>query len=73
MFPILDLAIVGLGLLASGLRVAQEYERGVVFKLGRHHGLHGPGLYWIIPLALERSITYRQRHVSSRSITDNNS
>jgi regulator of protease activity HflC (stomatin/prohibitin superfamily) len=73
MFPILDLAIVGLGLLASGLRVAQEYERGVVCKRGRRHGVHGPGLYWIIPVALERSITYRQQHVPSRSITDNKS
>jgi regulator of protease activity HflC (stomatin/prohibitin superfamily) len=71
MFPILDLAIVGLGLLASGLRVPQEYERGVVVKTGRYHGLRGPGLYWIIPLALERSITYLERHVSSRSIADN--
>ena len=60
MFPILDLAIVGLGLVASsGLRVAQEYERGVEFELGRHHG--------------SRSITYLQRQVSSRSITHNNS
>jgi regulator of protease activity HflC (stomatin/prohibitin superfamily) len=72
MFPILDLAIVGLGLLASGLRIALEYERGVTFKFGRRPGLHGPGLYWIIPVALERSITYPQRHASSRSITHNN-
>jgi regulator of protease activity HflC (stomatin/prohibitin superfamily) len=69
MFPILDLAIVGLGLLASGV-VAQECERGVTFEFGRHHGLRGPGLCWIIPMALERSITYLQRRVSRRSITD---
>lgn len=34
----------------TGFRIAQEYERGVVFRLGRHIGLRGPGLYWIIPL-----------------------
>ena len=42
--------------LLSGLRIAQEYQRGVVFRLGRYLGLRGPGLYWIIPLAIERAI-----------------
>ncbi len=55
--------IVGL----SGLRVAQEYQRGVVFRLGRYVGLRGPGLYWIIPLNIERSISIdiRTRTVSA--------
>lgn len=44
-------------LLLSGLRVAQEYQRGVVFRLGRFVGTRGPGLYWIIPLGIERSVT----------------
>ena len=43
--------------LLSGLRVAQEYQRGVVFRLGRFAGVRGPGLYWIIPLGFERSVT----------------
>jgi regulator of protease activity HflC (stomatin/prohibitin superfamily) len=43
--------------LLSGLRIAQEYERGVVFRLGRFTGMRGPGLYWIIPLGIERSMT----------------
>lgn len=34
----------------SGFRIAQEYERGVVFRLGRFSSVKGPGLYWIIPL-----------------------
>ncbi len=33
-----------------GIRIAQEYERGVVFRLGRYRATMGPGLYWIIPL-----------------------
>jgi regulator of protease activity HflC (stomatin/prohibitin superfamily) len=41
----------------SGFRVAQEYQRGVVFRLGRYIGLRGPGLYWIIPLGIDRSVT----------------
>lgn len=38
----------------SGFRIAQEYERSLVFRLGRFRGLRGPGLFWIIPL-FERS------------------
>jgi regulator of protease activity HflC (stomatin/prohibitin superfamily) len=33
----------------SGLRIAQEYERAVVFRLGRFHSVRGPGLYYNIP------------------------
>ena len=44
-------------LLLSGLRIAQEYQRGVVLRLGRLVGLRGPGLYWIVPLGIERVTT----------------
>jgi len=60
--------IVGLIVVAlSGMRIAQEYERGVVFRLGRYVGLRGPGLYWIIPLGIERAvrIDIRTRTVSA--------
>src|SRR5882762_7574459 len=61
------LIIVIVVLLLSGLRIAQEYERGVVFRLGRFAGLRGPGLYWIIPLGIERSLSVdiRTRTVSA--------
>ena len=36
--------------LIAGLRVANQYERAVVFRLGRYQATRGPGLYWIIPL-----------------------
>jgi regulator of protease activity HflC (stomatin/prohibitin superfamily) len=51
----------------TGIRIAQEYERGVVFRLGRYAGLRGPGLYWVVPLGIERSITIdtRTRTVSA--------
>ena len=51
----------------SGIRIAQEYQRGVVFRLGRYVGLRGPGLYWIVPLGIERavSIDIRTRTVSA--------
>jgi regulator of protease activity HflC (stomatin/prohibitin superfamily) len=47
----------------SGFRIAQEYERGVVFRLGRYKTLKGPGLYWIIPLI------ERQAMVDLRTVT----
>jgi regulator of protease activity HflC (stomatin/prohibitin superfamily) len=40
------LALMGL----AGLRIANQYQRAVVFRLGRYHSTRGPGLYWIIPL-----------------------
>src|SRR3569623_3601060 len=39
-----------LALLASAFRVLREYERGVVFMLGRFWRLKGPGLVIIIPV-----------------------
>src|SRR5579871_1266409 len=63
-----QILIIALVLIAlSGLRVAQEYERGVVFRLGRFTGLRGPGLYWIIPLGIDRAMTIdiRTRTVSA--------
>jgi regulator of protease activity HflC (stomatin/prohibitin superfamily) len=51
----------------SGFRIAQEYQRGVVFRLGRFQGQRGPGLFWIIPLGIERAriIDIRTRTVSA--------
>jgi len=33
-----------------GLRIADQYQRAVVFRLGKYRATRGPGLYWIIPL-----------------------
>lgn len=37
-------------LLVASVRIAQEYEKAVVFRLGRVVGLRGPGLYFLIPV-----------------------
>jgi len=42
-------AVIGLVLMKSP-RVAQQWERAIVLRLGRFTGLRGPGLFWIIPL-----------------------
>jgi regulator of protease activity HflC (stomatin/prohibitin superfamily) len=46
--PLVALALVGL-ILSRAPRLAAEWERGVVLRLGRFNGLRGPGLFWIIP------------------------
>jgi regulator of protease activity HflC (stomatin/prohibitin superfamily) len=56
--------IIILGIIMSGIRVLNEYERGVVFRLGRVTGEpKGPGLIWIIP------IVDRMVRISNRIIT----
>jgi len=44
------LLMLVLGLLAAAIRILREYERGVVFQLGRFWGVRGPGLIIIIPI-----------------------
>ena len=54
--PIVLIGILGLLLLLalSSIRIAKEYERGVVFRLGRLIDLKGPGLFLIFPLGVDR-------------------
>jgi regulator of protease activity HflC (stomatin/prohibitin superfamily) len=42
-------------LVVQAIKVAQEYERGVIFRLGRLVGTRGPGLFFIIPI-IERMV-----------------
>lgn len=47
------ICFLGLGLivvLVASIRIVQEYERGVIFRLGRVMGAKGPGLFFIIPI-----------------------
>jgi len=45
------LLLVGTGIVVlAGLRMDREYERSVIFRLGRYSSVEGPGLYWIIPM-----------------------
>jgi regulator of protease activity HflC (stomatin/prohibitin superfamily) len=46
----IGLAIVLLLFLASSIKIVKEYERGVIFRLGRLVGAKGPGLFFIIPI-----------------------
>jgi regulator of protease activity HflC (stomatin/prohibitin superfamily) len=52
-------------LLLSGLRIAREYQRAVVFRLGRYTGLRGPGIFWLIPLGIENETRIDLRVVTA--------
>lgn len=46
----LAIASVVVGTLAKGVRVAAQWERGVVLRLGNYHSTKGPGVMFIIPI-----------------------
>jgi len=46
---ILIIAIFVVGILYSAVRILREYERGVVFTLGRYTGTKGPGFFLLVP------------------------
>src|SRR5215216_6388452 len=61
-------AIVGaaLGLLlALSPKVAKQWERAVVLRLGRYHGLRGPGLFWVVPFVDSVSSWIDQRTITT--------
>ena len=37
-------------LAAKGVNIDREYQRGIIFRLGRNYSVRGPGLYWVVPL-----------------------
>jgi regulator of protease activity HflC (stomatin/prohibitin superfamily) len=46
----LPIIIIAIFILSSAIKILQEYERGVIFRLGRLAGVKGPGLVLIIPI-----------------------
>ena len=44
------LGILVVGFVVSMFRILREYERGVIFMLGRYHKVKGPGLILVIPV-----------------------
>jgi regulator of protease activity HflC (stomatin/prohibitin superfamily) len=58
-------ALVGVsGVIISSLRVLREYERAVVFRLGRLTRARGPGLIFLLPLGIERMVKMPLRIVA---------
>jgi regulator of protease activity HflC (stomatin/prohibitin superfamily) len=63
MFVAIPVLLVVL-ILLSGFRIAREYQRAVVFRLGRYVGQRGPGLFWLIP-AFENEVRIDLRVITA--------
>ena len=65
--PLLLLAIV-LFILVRSVRIANEWSRAVVLRLGRFHAVRGPGLYLLFPL-IDRVAMVLDLRIQTTSIT----
>ena len=48
--PVFILLLLLSGLVASAIRIADQWERAVVLRMGKYNGLKGPGPFMIIPV-----------------------
>jgi regulator of protease activity HflC (stomatin/prohibitin superfamily) len=62
--PLIAMAVVGVVLMQSP-RIAQQWERAVVLRLGRFVGLRGPGLFWVTPFIETVSSWIDQRTITT--------
>lgn len=62
--PLVAMTMAGVVLMQSP-RIAQQWERAVVLKLGRFVGLRGPGLFWIVPFVDRISSWIDQRTITT--------
>jgi regulator of protease activity HflC (stomatin/prohibitin superfamily) len=63
LIALIIVVVIALVIFRAAVRIVQEYERGVIFRLGRVIGAKGPGLFFIIPLI------DRMRIVDLRTVT----
>ena len=64
LIPVLAaVAVLFISVVTAAVKVVQEYERGVIFRLGRLVGAKGPGLFFIIP------VIDRMMRVDLRTVT----
>lgn len=61
--PLSTFVIIVLVLIISGIKILKEYERAVVFRLGRMVGSRGPGLTYVIP-GIEKMVRMDLRTVT---------
>jgi regulator of protease activity HflC (stomatin/prohibitin superfamily) len=62
--PFIALGLLGLAVMQSP-RVAQQWERAIVLRLGRFHAMRGPGLFWIVPFLDTVSSWIDQRTITT--------
>ena len=62
--PSIVFALVG-AVVAQAPRVAQQWERAIVLRVGRFQGLRGPGLFWVMPFVDRVSSWIDQRTITT--------
>src|SRR5215470_4747850 len=62
-YPVIGGLLVGI-LLMQSPRIAQQWERAIILRLGRFQSMKGPGLFWIVPF-IDRIPTW----IDQRTIT----
>jgi len=62
--PILPAVIIA-GIAAQSPRIAQQWERAIILRLGKYHAMRGPGLFWIVPFIDSISAWIDQRTITT--------
>jgi hypothetical protein len=62
--PLIVMGVIGVIAMQSP-KIAQQWERAVVLRLGKFVGLQGPGLFWIVPFADSVSSWIDQRTITT--------
>ena len=62
--PVIALLVTGL-ILMQAPKVAQQWERAIILRLGRFRGMRGPGLFWIVPFIDSVSSWIDQRVITT--------
>ena len=64
--PIPTLVALVLGVIAAqSPKIAQQWQRAIVLRLGRYHGMQGPGLFWIVPFVDNVTTWIDQRTITT--------
>jgi regulator of protease activity HflC (stomatin/prohibitin superfamily) len=61
--PLATFFVIAVALIVSGIKILKEYERAVVFRLGRMVGARGPGMVYVIP-GIEKMVKMDMRTVT---------
>jgi regulator of protease activity HflC (stomatin/prohibitin superfamily) len=62
--PLIPWIIAG-GIAMQSPRIAKQWERAVVLRLGKFHSMRGPGLFWIVPFVDSVSMWIDQRTITT--------
>ena len=62
--PLVVALVLGL-VAAQSPRIAQQWERGIVLRLGRFHTMAGPGLFWVVPFVDQVTAWIDQRTITT--------